>query len=224
MKIELEKPGAGWSSLKIDDGKTNFIGALSYVDDVTGIFLSKFNQYLDGEDVILTFDEEGTEFSIIMKHYDKLMIISEREKYKLHVFNIWSDDIIKPICEEILKNYEDWIKFDIFCDDKNSTEFKEEYLANKKFIDENIRKLAMNMKGKFLKEEKAMEEHKVYDTLNPKEREIVEKLRKSPNQNIASLFELPFIVEDMLDTDWDEKFKSTEKEISENLLGALKDE
>ena len=69
-----------------------------------------------------------------------------------------------------------------------------------------------------------MEKHKAYDTLNPKEREIVEKLRKSPNQNIAALFELPFIVEEMLDTDWDEKFKSTEKDISEMLLGAIKDE
>ena len=69
-----------------------------------------------------------------------------------------------------------------------------------------------------------MKPYKTHDTLNPKEREIVDKLRKSPNQNIAALFELPFIVEDMLDTDWDEKFKSTEKDISEKLLGALKDE
>lgn len=141
MKIELEKPWAGWSSLKIDDGKTNFIGALSYIDNVVGIFLSKFNEYLNGEDVILTFDEEGTEFSIIMKHYDKLMIISQRDKYKLHVFNIWSDDIIEPICKEILKNYEAWIKFDIFYDDEDCAEFKEEYLLNKKFIDDNIRGL-----------------------------------------------------------------------------------
>lgn len=141
MKVKIEKPWAGWSSLEIDDGKTNFIGVLSYVDDVTGIFLSKFNRYLDGEDVILTFDEEGTEFSIIMKHYDKLMIISQRDSYKLHVFDIWSDDIIKPVCEEILKNYEDWIKFDIFYDDENSNEFKEEYLVNKQYIDDNMRRL-----------------------------------------------------------------------------------
>lgn len=146
-KITLEKPWAGWSSLEIDDGKTNFIGALSYVDDVVGIFLSKFNEYINGEDVILTFDEEGTEFSIIMKHYDKLMIISQRKKYELHVFDIWSKDIIKPICEEILKNYEDWIKFDIFYDDEGSVDFKKEYIKNKNYIDINIEHLLQNKKG-----------------------------------------------------------------------------
>lgn len=145
MKIELEKPWAGWSSLEIDDGKTKFIGALSYIDDVIGIFLSKFNQFLNGEDVILTFDEEGTEFSIIMKRYSRLMIISERDKDELHVFNIWSDDIIKLICEEILKNYEDWIKFNIFYDDEESTEFKEEFKANKKYIDTNIKQILKKM-------------------------------------------------------------------------------
>ena len=142
MKVELDKPWCGWSNLEIDDGKTNFIGALSYIDDVVGIFLSKFNQFLNGENVILTFNEEGTEFSIIMKHYDKLMIISERDKDELHIFDIWSDDIIRPICEEILKNYEDWIKFNIY-DNEDSAEFKEEYLVNKKYIDNSIRRISM---------------------------------------------------------------------------------
>ena len=64
---------------------------------------------------------------------------------------------------------------------------------------------------------------KVIDTLlTLNQREILEKLRKSPNQNVASLFELPFIIDSMLDTDWDAKFKNTEKEISEMLSRALK--
>ena len=142
MKVTLDKPWAGWSSLEIDDGNTFFVGALSYVDDVIGIFLTKFIQFLNGEDVILTFDEEGTKFSIVMKHYDNLMIISERDKYELYVFNIWSDDIIKPTCEEILKNYDAWIKFNII-DNEDSAEYKEDYLVNKKYIDDSMRRISM---------------------------------------------------------------------------------
>jgi len=69
-----------------------------------------------------------------------------------------------------------------------------------------------------------MKEYKAYDTLNNKEREIVDKLRKSPDPSIANLFELPFIIEDMLNTNWEQRYRDTEKDISEKLLGALKGE
>ena len=66
-----------------------------------------------------------------------------------------------------------------------------------------------------------MKEYKAYDTLNHKEREIVDRLRKSQDPSIANLFELPFIIEGMLDVDWEQRCRDTEKDISEKLLITL---
>ncbi len=130
MKVTLVKPWAGWSNLKISDGEKEFSGRLSLIQSVPSIFLSKFNRFILGDDVVMQFDEEGTDFIVVMCQYDYLKVIVERQKSELIEFNIWSDEIIEPICNSIAENLDDWAWFDA----NDQTEFEE----NKKYILKNI--------------------------------------------------------------------------------------
>lgn len=106
----LLKPWAGWCH--IDIGK--FHGSASYLTDVPMQFLDSFELYFSNwATPAINFDEEGSNFIIIVEEY-RTYIISERAGTKLYKIEVDREDFIKSIVGDIEDNFEEFVKWDAF--------------------------------------------------------------------------------------------------------------
>ena len=119
QSIILEKPFAGWSSITLKDEEGNsFTGGLSYIDSVPEVFLGAFENeeiYNNCNPMTFTFDEEGSEFYLIVCDYYTLCIEDASE---FSVTRVWinKNDFIVAICNQLIENIDDWAIWDIFAD------------------------------------------------------------------------------------------------------------
>ena len=90
----ISKPLHGWCEFHLGD----FIGHPSYTTDVPMDILNAFEEYIctNNRCVSVAFDEEGSDFYLILTPYD-IYIISEREETLLHHYDN------KPILEIALE-------------------------------------------------------------------------------------------------------------------------
>jgi hypothetical protein len=103
----ITKPSCGWCKFKIRD----FEGTPSYLTDVPIDLLDMFIDYHAKETGIAWFDEEGTEFTVILTPYS-LFIIEEKDKPILHDFSeIKIEKLEKELIEDIEKDLTGWSEF-----------------------------------------------------------------------------------------------------------------
>lgn len=94
----ISNPQNGWCDFNLGD----FYGTPSYLTNVPIDLLSAFKDYLYSGTGICWFDEEGTEFTLVMTPYS-LFIIEEKTKPVLHDF---SDMDIKKLALEAATDVE----------------------------------------------------------------------------------------------------------------------
>ena len=78
----ISNPKAGWCYFKL----RTFEGSPSYLTDIPVELLEAFIDYHTKGTGIAWFDEEGTEFTLVLTPYS-LFIIEERDKLILHDFS-----------------------------------------------------------------------------------------------------------------------------------------
>lgn len=126
----ISNPKVGWCNFKLG----TFEGSPSYLTDVPVELLTAFIDYHAKGQGVCWFDEEGTEFTLVITPYS-LFIIEEKDKPVLHDFSEMKiEDLEKELIEDIENNIDAWSKEFIFSDDY------EEILEHK---DEITRRLAM---------------------------------------------------------------------------------
>lgn len=108
----ISKPKHGWCRFELGD----FVGRPSYVTDVPVDLLQAFIDYHEKGSGICWFDEEGTEFTVVITPYS-LFIIDEDEKPVLHEFSdlMGYGNLERELITDIENNLYDWIEFT--CDD-----------------------------------------------------------------------------------------------------------
>ena len=109
----ISNPKHGWSNF---DLKT-FHGTPSYLTDVPVDLLNAFIQYHTTGTGIAWFDEEGTEFTLVITPYS-LFVIEEKDEPVLHDFSeINTNNLEKELIEDIEKDLIGWSEF-ITSDDR----------------------------------------------------------------------------------------------------------
>lgn len=114
----ISNPKHGWCNFNLG----TFEGTPSYLTDVPLDLLVAFIDYHNKGCGVAWFDEEGTEFSLVITPYS-LFIIEEKERiilYDLSEMNI--ENIEKELVEDIENNLYGWI---YFMTDDNPEEIKQ---------------------------------------------------------------------------------------------------
>jgi len=104
----ISNPKYGWCNFKLGD----FEGIPSYLTDVPIDTLNAFIDYHTKGCGIAWFDEEGTEFSLVLTPYS-IFIIEEKDKPTLHDFSeIAIESLEKELIEDIESDLYGWENFD----------------------------------------------------------------------------------------------------------------
>lgn len=103
----ISNPKRGWCDFKL----RTFEGTPSYLTDVPIDLLTAFTDYHTNGCGVAWFDEEGTEFSLVITPYS-LFIIEKNDKPILHDFSEMKiENIEKEIIEDIESDLYGWINF-----------------------------------------------------------------------------------------------------------------
>lgn len=122
----ISNPKYGWCDF---DLKT-FHGTPSYLTDVPVDLLNAFIQYHTTGTGIAWFDEEGTEFTLVITPYS-LFVIEEKNKPILHDFSeINIDNLEKELIEDIEKDLIGWSEF-ITSDNREEVIIHRDEIRNK---------------------------------------------------------------------------------------------
>ena len=122
----ISNPKHGWSNFDLKV----FHGTPSYLTDVPVDLLNAFIQYHSTGTGIAWFDEEGTEFTLVITPYS-LFVIEEKNKPVLHDFSeINIDNLEKELIEDIEKDLIGWSEF-ITSDDREEVIMHRDEIRNK---------------------------------------------------------------------------------------------
>lgn len=103
----ISNPKYGWCKFKLED----FEGHPSYLTDVPLDLLNAFIDYHIKECGVAWFDEEGTDFTLLINPHS-LYIIEEKEKPVLYDFSyININDLTKELINDIENGLDGWMNF-----------------------------------------------------------------------------------------------------------------
>ena len=122
----ISNPKHGWSNFDLKA----FHGSPSYLTDVPVDLLNAFIQYHTTGTGMAWFDEEGTEFTLVITPYS-LFVIEEKDKPVLHDFSeIKINNLEKELIEDIEKDLTGWSEF-ITDDDREEVITHRDEIRNK---------------------------------------------------------------------------------------------
>ncbi len=130
----ISNPKHGWCNFKLG----TFDGTPSYLTDVPIDILAAFIDYHNKGCGVIWFDEEGTEFTLVITPYS-LFIIEEKEKPILHDFSEMKiEDLEKELIKDIENDLYGWANF-ITDDDveeikQHETEIRQRIAILKKYM------------------------------------------------------------------------------------------
>lgn len=122
----ISNPKYGWCDFDLK----SFHGSPSYLTDVPVDLLNAFIQYHTTGTGMAWFDEEGTEFTLVITPYS-LFIIEEKDEPVLHDFSeINIGNLEKELIEDIEKDLTGWSEF-ITDDDREEVITHRDEIRNK---------------------------------------------------------------------------------------------
>ena len=127
----ISNPKHGWCDFMLSDEKDNlFVGTPSYVTNVPVDLLQAFLDYKIKGQGIAWFDEEGTEFTLVLNPYS-VFIIAENEHTELIDFSeVNIDNLIKELIQDIESDLTGWSMFYCGCDDEEEIKANREHIRN----------------------------------------------------------------------------------------------
>ena len=107
----ISNPKNGWCNFKLGD----FEGTPSYITDVPIDLLDAFIDYYTRGYGLAYFDEEGSEFTLLLTWYG-VYIIEEKDDAKVYTFyNLSISDLAKDVIIDILSNLDGWCNDFMHC-------------------------------------------------------------------------------------------------------------
>lgn len=118
----ISNPNAGWCDFKLG----TFEGSPSYLTDVPVDLLTAFIDYHTKGTGIAWFDEEGTEFTLVLTPYS-LFVIEERDSPVLHDFSEMKiENLEKELIEDLESDLNSWTDFIIDDDQEEIMQHRNE--------------------------------------------------------------------------------------------------
>ena len=115
----ISNPKHGWCEFKL----RTFKGNPSYLTDVPVDLLNAFIDYHTKGMGMAWFNEEGTEFTLVITPYS-LFIIEEKEKSVLHDFSEMKiENLEKELISDIENGLIGWSEFTELSDDKDEVDY-----------------------------------------------------------------------------------------------------
>lgn len=111
----ISNPKVGWCNFELGD----FKGTPSYLTDVPMDLLNAFIDYYTRGNGIAEFDEEGSEFTLVLTR-NGVYIIEAKDAYTLHAYHdIDISDLAQKLMIDIVFNIDGWCNgFMLLCDKK----------------------------------------------------------------------------------------------------------
>jgi hypothetical protein len=130
----IANPKHGWCKFKLGD----FEGHPSYLTNVPVDLLDAFIEYKQKGTGMAWFDEEETEFTLVLTPYS-IFVIEEKEEPILHDFSDYKiDHLAKELINDIEKSVYDWSYFitndDLEEVEQNKNEIKQKIAILKQLI------------------------------------------------------------------------------------------
>lgn len=132
----ISNPKHGWCDFKIEDDNNNvFFGTPSYMTNVPVDLLQAFLDYKTNGQGMAWFDEEGTEFTLVLNPYC-MFIIDENEDYEgckssLYDFSELNiDNLIKELIQDIESDLYGWSMFYCSCVEEEEIKANREHIRN----------------------------------------------------------------------------------------------
>ena len=127
----ISNPKHGWCDFMLSDEKDNlFVGTPSYVTNVPVDLLQAFLDYKTKGQGIAWFNEEGTEFTLVLNPYS-MFVIAENEHTELIDFSkVNIDNLIKELIQDIESDLTGWSMFYCGCDDEEEIKVNRELIRN----------------------------------------------------------------------------------------------
>lgn len=125
----LSNPEHGWCNVKIGD----FEGVASYLTDVPCNCLEAFIQYLSRGNHInsssIFFDEEGTEFTVVLEYYSTYVIIERGIIPELKCYHDISIHMLAyELIDDLDRDFDRWVNWECY---DNPKEGRSELLRSK---------------------------------------------------------------------------------------------
>lgn len=114
----ISNPVHGWCNFVLSNNKNKlFIGLPSYLTNVPIDLLEAFLDYKQKGQGMAWFDEEGSEFTLVLTPYSMFIIAEDSEgRAKLYDFSeIEIDALIRELIDDVEANIDAWASFE--CDD-----------------------------------------------------------------------------------------------------------
>lgn len=128
----ISNPKYGWCDFMLSNKKDNlFVGTPSYLTNVPVDLLQTFLDYKTKGKGMAWFDEEGTEFTLVLNP-SSMFIIAENEHTELIDFSkVKIDDLIKELIQDIESDLVGWSMFDCDCwHDEEEIKVNREHIRN----------------------------------------------------------------------------------------------
>mgnify|MGYP007130112649 CR=1 FL=1 len=127
----ISNPKHGWCDFKIEDDNNNiFFGTPSYITNVPVDLLQAFLDYKTNGQGMAWFDEEGTEFTLVITPYS-IFIIEEKDKPILHDFSeVNVETLEKELIEDIESDLAEWSMFYCDYDEEEAIKANREHIKN----------------------------------------------------------------------------------------------
>ena len=126
----LSNPEYGWCDFTLG----NFKGTPSYLTNVPLDTLNAFIDYYCKGEGMATYDEEGTEFILVISFFS-IYIISIKETDELYSFpDVRINDLAAEVIADIENNLDDWESF--YCTNKGAQELKDRIQILKDYLSE----------------------------------------------------------------------------------------
>ena len=103
----LSTPKAGWCELKIG----NFKGTPSYLTDVPVDLLTAFIHYYKKGIGAAFFDEEGSEFNLLLSNYSVYIVYCENKTTLYEFPDVDIDNLANELITDIKSNVDSWANF-----------------------------------------------------------------------------------------------------------------
>ena len=129
----ISNPKHGWCDFKIEGDNNNvFFGIPSYMTNVPVDLLQAFLDYKTNGQGMAWFDEEGTEFTLVLNPYSMFVIAENKEgEGRLYDFSeVNIDNLIKELIQDIESGLIEWSMFYCGCDDKEEINANRELIRN----------------------------------------------------------------------------------------------
>ena len=122
----ISGPKCGWCNFKLG----SFIGHPSgYMTSVVTDLLDAFILFYKNGIGVAVFDEEDSYFTLLLKQWNDVYIIEEKEKSTLFDFSEFNiNDLAQELINDIEDDFDNWIKF---TEEEGGDQFSRVHIYNK---------------------------------------------------------------------------------------------